>query len=206
MITPPCWGAQRYTHSTYIRSVSLFAAGSIVSAGIVGGICGGIGVLLMSRAPMLRPVLWGLIMVVAALYGVAELRGEPAPVPTRHWLVPRNWGRFGKARYALAFGLLLGAGFFTLVTFVGYYLILGTCVAIADPIYGVALMAIFGAIRAAPVALAPLIYWVRGRRYSFELAAEVNDWLMRIELRIPTLRTITLFSVAGSALALMSSR
>jgi hypothetical protein len=179
----------------------LFTIGAVISAGLVGGIVGALGTLLVARAPSLPRAIWGLVAGTATIYGLAELQGTKWPVLTRHWEVPKQWGRYGLPFFAAAFGLILGTGFFTFNTFIGYHLLLIICFLTADPMYASILMAVYGAARAGPVFFAPLISWVRGQTYSYEIAMAANSWLLRTDQQLAWLRAIVLFAVAGLALA-----
>ena len=78
----------------------------------------------------------------------------------------------------LSGGVCLGAGFLTVINFVGYYLIVGLCVLIASPQLGAVVFATYAMARAAPVLVAPFIWWLRGQAYTVESAATVNQrWL-----------------------------
>jgi hypothetical protein len=140
------------------------------------------------------------VVGIAIMYGFAELRAVIWPVPTRHWQIPREWGRYGRPRFATVFGLILGAGFFTVINFIGYYLLLANCILIADPLHGSMLMATYGAARAAPLILAPLSFWIRRRTYTFETAVAVNEWFVELDYRLAWLRASVLFAFAGSVL------
>lgn len=167
----------------------------------VGVLAGVMGRLLVSPTSAVHVALWIGVALVALLYEGRELRGWPLPVPTRHWQVPKHWGQYGEPFYAAAFGVILGAGFFTFVTFIGDYLLLLLCFLFANPLQGGMLMAAFGLARAAPILLAPLICWLRRSPYSFEAASALNYRLKVIDPQMAWLRAGALFAVAGSALA-----
>lgn len=173
----------------------------MLSASIVGTALGLLGIVMHRWVPQAHLVGTLIVVGVAVTYGVAEFRGGVWPVPTRHWQVPRGWGRFGRVRYATLFGLLLGPGFFTIVPFVGYYLLLINCVLTVNVWYGTAAMALFGATRAAPLVLAPLFFQLRGQAYTFESAVVLNEWFVTLHTRLEWLRGAVLFAVAGSAVA-----
>lgn len=179
----------------------LFVVASVVSAGLVGTLLGALGASLDAARPLALSIIAGVSVVIATAYGVAEVRGITWPVPSRHWQVPRRWGRSGRPLFASAFGLLLGPGFFTFVTFVGYYLVLAACILAADPRRGCVLMAVYGATRTLPVLIAPLVAWGRGQIYAPESALAVNDWIESLEPRLGWLRANVLFAAAGAALA-----
>lgn len=175
--------------------------GAVLSASLVGGIFGALGAMLAARAPSLHLTTWGFLASVAMIYGFAELQGAKWPVLTRHWQIPKKWGWYGLPLFAIAFGLILGSGLFTFITFIGYHLLLLLCVIRADPLQGSVLMAFYGAARAAPVLFAPLVFWLRKRTYTYETATEVNAWFDRLDRPMRWLRAVVLLTIAGSAIA-----
>jgi len=181
----------------------MFALASVMSAGILGTLAGAFGALLTTIAPMSPHILWALTAGIATAYGVAELRGVHLPVPSRHWQVPRVWGARGRTFHAAAFGLLLGPGFFTVINFIGYYILLIWCVLTASPLYGGVLMALFGAIRAAPVVLIPLISKMRRQSVSYGSAVTINNRLVTTHRHLRWLRTVLLLAVASLGIAII---
>lgn len=180
----------------------MFALAATASAALVGAACGLLGVAAAAHAPSLRAGLAGLVAAVAGAYGIAESRGAQWWVPQRHWQVPQAWGWHGRFVFATAFGLVLGAGFLTLIPFIGYYLLVALCVVAADPVRGGVLMGLFGAARAVPVLAVPLVSWARRQPQHAQRAAAANDWLAGVDRRLAGVRALTLLAVAGSAVAL----
>lgn len=203
MITPPGRGALLNNQSAYIASIVVFTLATVISAGIFGALTGAFGALLTTIAPMSPHILWALTIGIATAYGVAELRGVRLPVPSRHWQVPRVWGARGRTFHATAFGLLLGPGFFTIINFVGYYVLLIWCVLTANPLYGGALMALFGAIRAVPVVLIPLVSKVRRQSVSHGSAVTINNRLVAAHRHLRWLRAVALLAVASLGIAII---
>jgi hypothetical protein len=99
-----------------------------------------------------------------------------------------------------AAGMILGAGFLTVIPFIGYYLMLLSCIMIADPLHGSIVMGFFGAARAVPVILTPLFWWTFRYPPSLNMTAEANQWFTEVITRLGWLRVPVLFAVAGSAL------
>lgn len=179
----------------------LFTGTAIVSAGSIGALGGFLGVELANWMPSLHFFIWYLVSAAALVYGLIEARGIQWPVPQIHWQVPKDWGKHGRPLFAIGFGLVLGPGFFTFVSYIGYHLLLIVCIVIADPIHSAVLMAIFGASRAAPILFPPVLASMERRRYTFEAAIAVNEWIMRREPILQRLRAISLLAIAGSAIA-----
>ena len=150
-ITPVVHGGRR---ASYRAAVALHALGAAVSAALFGAAAGAVG------AAMGAP--WngiGLLVLssVAVVYAARELLGIPAPLPDRRRQVPDWWRTFFAPKVAaLLYGLGLGIGFMT-------YLSYGTLVAVAiaalasgDPLVGAVACAPFGLARALSV-------WVANR-------------------------------------------
>lgn len=184
-----------------MRTILIFVLAAVAAAGTVGILCGTIGLLLTRTIPVTPLALRFVIIGVAAAYGMAMVCGTRWPVPTRHWQVPRAWGRHGKALFAVIFGAILGAGFFTIVNFIGYYLLLAICVSSADPWHAGAVMAIYGASRAVPLLLAPLVFWVRGKSYTAETTDAFPRQFKAYDVRMDLPRAAVLLALAGSMLA-----
>lgn len=197
VIIPPGPGELLHRPAAYVASLIAFTAGSIAGAAAVGGLCGAFGAWMVAGRPVFAEPLNALLVGLAVAYGLAELSGGTLPVPTGHWQVPRHWGAYGQPAFALAFGVLLGAGFATIVPFIGYYVLLGRCTLAADPAWGAAIMALFGATRTLPLLVAPLIARARGRVYTFAEAVAVNDWLDSANCRLRWLRAAALLATAG---------
>jgi hypothetical protein len=197
VIIPPGPGELLYRPSAYVASILAFTVGSITGAGVIGGLCGMIGTWVVAGRPALVWPLSALLVAFAVAYGLGELFGSALPVPTSHWQVPRHWEAYGRPAFALAFGVLLGAGFITVVPFIGYYLLLGRCALAANPVWGAAIMSFFGATRALPLLIAPLIARVQGRPYTFDRAVTLNGWLGRTNRRLKWLRAAALLATAG---------
>src|SRR5215211_8594514 len=111
-INPVVHGGSR---SEYRKSIALHALGATVSAGLLGATLGSIGALL--RAP------WGdaglvVVAAVAISYAGRELLGLPVPLIDRKRQVPDWWRTFYSPPVAaLFYGVGLGVGFLTFITF-----------------------------------------------------------------------------------------
>lgn len=145
--------------------------------------------------------IWIAIAFVSVGYGVSESRKLRWWVPTRHWLVPRRLGTYGSPAFEVIFGLFLGPGFFTIIPFIGYHLLILLCIVTGNAWTGALVMALFGAARSLPVLAAPVVYAMRKKRYTHETAAEVNRWFDWFEQRMQLVRVMALSSVAGMSIA-----
>jgi hypothetical protein len=148
-ITPVVHGGR---NRRYWASVMLHVAATTLTALAFGAVLGGIGLLV--RAPW-GPVGRVVVIAVALLYAARELFGMPVPVPDRHRQVPEWWRTFYSPPVAATlYGIGLGIGFFTFLTF-------GTFVAVsigafltADPARGALIVGPFGLARGLSVILA----------------------------------------------------
>ncbi len=138
-ITPVVHGGRRFR---YLRSVAIHTLAATVAAGTVGLLLGALGAL--AGGP------WspgGLIVLgaLAAVYAARELFRLPIPLPDRKAQVPAWWrGFYGPDVTAALYGLGLGPGFLTYLTFGTYAAVLAGSFITADPLLGALISAPFG--------------------------------------------------------------
>ena len=106
---------------TEVRRLFVFVASAAASAGTVGAITGWLGSVILRLTPELRFYSFIGLAGLSIAYGIAELHSAKWWVPTRTWIIPKRWALYGNVPFALAFGSVLGAGFFTIITFIGYH-------------------------------------------------------------------------------------
>ena len=143
-ITPAgCGSRQRYR-----VALALFSVGAIAAAAALGALLGVVGEQL-DRSWTL-PVL-AVLALLAALREWGVLR---VPVPGAHRQVPERWRReWPLGAWSLAYGAGLGAGIFTHQVVATFWVACAGAVAIGDPAWSAACLALFGAGRALMVAL-----------------------------------------------------
>ena len=190
-IVPVVHGERR---SRYLAAVVLHTLGTTVTAAAFGALLGGVGALL--GAP------WGilgaaLVAVVSLVYAVSETFRLGVPVPCRRRQVPEWWRRFFSAPVAsLLYGVGLGVGFLTYLTYGTYVAVTVAALAVGDPLLGAALLAPFGLARGISVLLA-------ARVSEFEGAARVVDRLEAVgATRTPQLVNAAMLAVLGLAAVL----
>lgn len=138
-ITPVVHGGSRLR---YLTSIALHTLGATLAAGVFGAALGGLGALL--RAP------WGragalAVLAVAVLYLLREVAGLRIPIPDRHRQVPDWWRNFYSPLVAsLLYGLGLGIGFLTFLTYGTFVAVSVGAVASGDALVGALLCAPFG--------------------------------------------------------------
>jgi hypothetical protein len=164
-IVPVVHGGKR---GRYALSVVLHVLGAGISAALLGAILGAVGGLL--GAP------WGVaglvaLATVALAYALRESAGLPVPIPDRHQQVPEWWRSFYSPPVsAFLYGLGLGPGFFTFLTFGTFVAVAVAAVVSGDPALGALLCAPFGVARGLSVL-------VSARTHSGDDAGRVIDRL-----------------------------
>ncbi|CAN5496272.1 hypothetical protein BH20ACT21_BH20ACT21_05260 [soil metagenome] len=129
----------------YWRAVALHVLGAALTAAALGLVLGSVGAAL--GAPWLRAAPT-VVAAVAILYFLREAVGLPMPVPSRRRQVPDWWRTFySPAVSSLLYGLGLGAGFFTFLSFGTLAAVAVAALAGGSPLWGAALCAPFGAAR-----------------------------------------------------------
>ena len=170
-ITPVVYGGR---NRSYWTAVALHTLGATLSAGALGIVLGGLGALL--GAPWDGSG-WWVLVAVAAAYALREAFGLPIPLPDLDRQVPDWWRTFYSPNVAaLLYGLGLGVGFVTFLSF-------GTFVAVAvgaflsgDPVLGAAITAPFGLARGLSILAA--VHNLDGREDS-----DIRDVLEEMAVR-----------------------
>jgi len=148
-ITPVVYGGR---NRSYWTAVAFHTLGAGLSAGALGLVLGGLGWLV--GAPWDGSG-WWVLVAVAAAYALREAFGLPIPLPDLDRQVPDWWRTFYSPNVAaLLYGLGLGVGFVTFLSF-------GTFVAVAvgaflsgNPFLGAAMTAPFGLARGLSILVA----------------------------------------------------
>ena len=147
-ITPVVHGNRR---KSYLAAVALHALGAALAAALFGAALGAAGAVL--GAP------WGaaglvVLALVALLYAARELLGLPVPLPDRRRQVPDWWRTFfGPRVAAFLYGLGLGIGFLTFLSFGTFVAVAVAALASGDPLIGALLCAPFGVARGVSVSV-----------------------------------------------------
>ena len=133
------------------RRALTFTIGAVVSAATMGALLAMLGrvnaiVSGVTSTPGLIT-----ICIIEAVYIAADVADIRLPVPTSTWQVPRSWVHHGEATFAFLFGLSLGAGFLTVVPFVGFYSLLISIALVQPPSLAIATMLVYGVVRSAPL-------------------------------------------------------
>jgi hypothetical protein len=136
----------------YAVAIALHVAGATLAAGAFGAVLGTAGLLLGAPWQTAGPAI---VVVVATLYVLREGARVPVPIPDRKRQVPEWWRTFYSAPVAaLLYGLGLGIGFLTFLTYGTFVAVSATAVASGDPATGALVCAPFGLARGLSVLLA----------------------------------------------------
>lgn len=189
-ITPAVHGGRR---SRYLRSIAIHTAAATASAGAVGLVLGALGALLGGPWTDAGPIV---LAVVALVYAARELFRLPIPLPDRSAQVPAWWRSFyGPDVTAALYGIGLGPGILTYLTFGTYAAVLVSAFVAADPLLGAAITAPFGFARG-------LSILIGARATNEEHSAVIADRLTTAGVhRGPALvNALALVAVAAAAL------
>jgi hypothetical protein len=147
-ITPAVHGGRR---AGYWLSVGAHLLGATAAASTVGLLAGGVGALL--GAP------WGAagsaaVAAAGVLYALHALVGLPVPRPQRPRQVPDWWRTFySPVTSSCLYGVGLGIGFLTFLSFGTFAVVALVAVAGGDPVAGAVVCGPFGAARGLSVLL-----------------------------------------------------
>lgn len=148
-ITPVVHGGKR---RRYLLSSLLHVAGATLAASVFGVVLGGLGVLLRDPSGDAQAAA---VALAAAVYLSREALGVPVPLPDRKRQVPEWWRTFFSPPVAaFLYGVGLGAGVLTYLTFGTFAVVMVAAVASGDPATGLLLCGPFGFARGVAVTLA----------------------------------------------------
>ncbi len=192
-ISPAVHGGRSYS---YWRAVAAHVLGAALAAAALGFMLGSVGAAFGAPWFGATPIV---VALVAVLYFLREAMGLPVPVPYRRRQVPDWWRTFYSPTISsLLYGLSLGAGFFTYLSFGTLAAVAVAALAGGSPLWGAALCAPFGAARGLSV-LASL------RSFDPEQGAVVVDKLQQAgATRLPSAlnaAALLALAVAGAAAA-----
>ena len=137
---------------TYWMAMSLHTLGATLSAALLGAGLGALGGLV--GAPYGETGLY-VVAAVALVYLLREAVGLPIPIPSLRKQVPAWWRTFySRNTTALLYGLGLGVGYFTYLSY-GTFVVVSVAVVMGgDALAGALVVGCFGLARSVAVALA----------------------------------------------------
>lgn len=151
-ITPLVQAASR---KTWLAAATSHVVGSTLSASALGFVLGAIGLAIgLDRQWPLAGLPFGFVLLVCAVRDAEIIRW---PLPSLHRQTPAWFPRVvGWIGGPFLWGLDLGQGWTTLISFSGYYALVLGAVLGADPLHGALLLAAYGLGRGLPVLMAGL--------------------------------------------------
>jgi hypothetical protein len=138
--------------------MAVFTCAAVLAAAIAGGVVALLGAVIGGA---LLPVRVGVAVTVLA-YAILETLGQETKVPSSCWLVPQSWVMRGRYSGAFVFGTILGVGCFTVIPFVGYYVLAAFCFLSGAVRTGTAIGGAFGLTRS--IAMIGFIWTAMARR------------------------------------------
>ena len=155
MISPPVGGLRQSRRDmSHRRNALRFSIAAVAAASMTGAVASAIARETIGKSRTLTAAIVAALAALSFLYALGDIAGRRLAVPSRHWLVPRDWASFGAKTFSMIFGLFLGAGVFTVVPFIGFYIVLTVCGILLKPAAAAIVLAVFGAMRGLPVWLA----------------------------------------------------
>jgi cytochrome c biogenesis protein CcdA len=157
---------QVVSRRTWVKAVTGYLAGSLVSAAALGLLVGTCGLVLeLNRFHL---ALWIVGAGTLALCAIWETGNGAWPLPSLHRQTPKWFlSEFGPTWGGFAWGLDLGQGWTTRIEFAGYYGVVAVALLTGSPLFGAVTLGAFGLGRATPVILAGLLTsWREPHRLS----------------------------------------
>jgi hypothetical protein len=136
----------------YALAVALHVTGATAAAAGFGALLGGVGAVVGGPWHTAGPIA---VAVVAIAYALREGARLPVPVLDRHRQVPEWWRTFYSAPVAsFLYGIGLGVGFLTFLTFGTFVAVSVGAIASASPALGAVICGSFGLARGLSVLVA----------------------------------------------------
>lgn len=138
----------------YVSSLLAYTAGALLSGTIVGGLLGAVGSYLSEMIS--ERGAWLLLSAVGLAFASREFELLRFPVPQWPRQTNKVWGnRFGFTAAAWSWGVDLGSGLTTIVTYSGYWILVLAAVLKGDVVYGAVILAMFALGRVSSVVIVP---------------------------------------------------
>jgi hypothetical protein len=135
--------------------VAAYTGGGLASSSAVGALLGAVGA--VCPATWALNLLW-LLPVASSLFLMRDVGLLGIPVPECKHQTKREWAHdLGIVCAGALWGLHLGLGFMTRVSFTGFWILVMTTFILGSPLWGALLMASYWIGRAAPVIVAPRV-------------------------------------------------
>jgi hypothetical protein len=138
----------------WIEAVFIYTAGGLASALAVGWLLGRTGTLLVH----FKSVLVWIVPLGAVIFAARDAGWIFFPVPERKVQTESIWfHQFGPLQAAAMWGLHIGLGFFTRVTYMGFWVLVAALIITGDSSFGALVMGCYWLGRALPAWVAPVL-------------------------------------------------
>ncbi|MGD6964379.1 hypothetical protein ACQCVB_19430 [Fictibacillus phosphorivorans] len=136
----------------------LYTFAAVLSSGFTGFIAATIG-----KTLNFDVLDWSLLIVgiISLLYGFKEVGLIKLPMPQRKWQVPISWIINRKYTGAFFYGITIGAGYLTYITYSGFYVWVLLSMVLGNPVYGLLVGAIYGLGRSLPLIFGGLSLYLK---------------------------------------------
>jgi cytochrome c biogenesis protein CcdA len=162
-------------HKLWLKSAVAYTVAGCFSAALVGVVLGTIGSALPWESS--RLIAFYLIGFLSLLLAAREWGWIAFALPERKLQSERVWVHsFGFVTASVMWGLHIGLGFATRITYGGFWVLVAIAVVVGEPIYGAILMLAYWMGRALPVWVAPSLI------ASDEEAVELSERVFTDEL------------------------
>lgn len=104
--------------------LGVFGVGLILGSQVVAVLAIVVGWALRTTIPGFEQGVLFVLGAVSLAYASVAFSGRRLRVPTGNWVVPRSWHALGASTFVFRFGLALGFGYLTIVSFIGSYVLL----------------------------------------------------------------------------------
>jgi hypothetical protein len=161
-----------HDYSTWFKAALAYTVGGSISATLVGVVLGAIGrALAWASAQEMSLYLIGLLSLVLA---AREWRWLNFPLPQRGRQTEKVWvHQFGFVVASAMWGLHIGLGFATWMTYGGFWILAAVAVTLGDTVYAAALMLMYWLGRSLSVWVAPAL--LRSGTDAIELPETILD-------------------------------
>jgi cytochrome c biogenesis protein CcdA len=149
-------GKEAHNYKLWFKSVLAYTAAGMVSSIIVGAALGIIGRYMIGEA--IRGPAYYITGSIGLILTAKEWNILRFNLPERKQQTEKFWAhQFGFVGASVLWGLHIGLGFFTRITYGGFWALVAIALALGDPIFGAALMSAYWLGRVLSVWVAPLL-------------------------------------------------
>jgi cytochrome c biogenesis protein CcdA len=149
-------GKEAHNYKLWFRSVLSYTATGTVSSIIVGAALGIIGRYVIGET--IRGPAYYITASIGLILTAREWNILSFNLPERKLQTEKFWvHQFGFVGASLLWGLHIGLGFFTRITYSGFWALVAITLALGDPVFGAALMSAYWLGRVLSIWVAPVL-------------------------------------------------